>query len=82
MNNKNLFSHRNKEPERGVLYIVGTPIGNLSDISPRALNILKNVSKIACENTRNTKKFCSNLELKINYLVFINIIHLKIFLQY
>ncbi len=70
MNNKNLFSHRNKEPERGVLYVVGTPIGNLSDISPRALNILKNVSIIACEDTRNTKKILFKFGIKNKLLSF------------
>ena len=62
MNNKSLSSHKSQEPQSGVLYIVGTPIGNLNDLSPRALNILENVSLIACEDTRQTKKIMSKFE--------------------
>tara|TARA_Y100000589_G_scaffold271994_1_gene264899 strand:- start:273 stop:1139 length:867 start_codon:yes stop_codon:yes gene_type:complete len=62
MNTNYPSSHKKEEPESGVLYIVGTPIGNLSDISFRALNILKNVSLIACEDTRQTKKIMSKFQ--------------------
>jgi len=65
-----LLSHRNHEPELGVLYIVGTPIGNLEDISFRALNILKNVFFIACEDTRQTKKIMNRFNINNKLISF------------
>ena len=70
MNNNYLFSHKTQEPENSSLYIVGTPIGNLSDISLRALNIFRNVSLIACEDTRQTQKIMSKFEFNNNLISF------------
>ena len=66
----NSSSHKNPEPESSVLYIVGTPIGNLYDLSFRAMNILKNVSLIACEDTRQTKKIMNRFEFTNNLISF------------
>ena len=70
MANNILLSHRKEEPENGTLYIVGTPIGNLNDISPRAINILNNVSLVACEDTRQTSKIMNKFGISNNLISF------------
>ncbi|MDD4378256.1 MAG: SAM-dependent methyltransferase, partial [Eubacteriales bacterium] len=48
----------------GILYVVGTPIGNLGDMSPRAKEILSTVDFIAAEDTRVTLKLLNRFEIK------------------
>lgn len=72
MNIKTSLSHRNTEPENSTLYVVGTPIGNLNDISFRALDVLKRVSYIACEDTRQTYKIMNKFNIKNNLISFNN----------
>lgn len=47
-----------------MLYIIATPIGNLGDISLRALEILKKIDYLLCEDTRNAGMFLNNLEIE------------------
>ena len=49
------------EPENGVLYMVGTPIGHLGDLSPRARALLAAVDTVACEDTRHSGQLLSSL---------------------
>ena len=48
----------------GKLYVVGTPIGNLEDLSPRAVRVLSEVEFIAAEDTRVTVKLLNHFDIK------------------
>jgi len=52
------------DDDKGIVYVVPTPIGNLEDITYRALTILETVSVIAAEDTRNTRRLLSHFEIR------------------
>lgn len=49
-------------PKEGILYVIGTPIGNLQDLSPRARDCMAEVDLIAAEDTRHTRKLLSHFQ--------------------
>jgi 16S rRNA (cytidine1402-2'-O)-methyltransferase len=57
-----------KSQNKGTLYVVGTPIGNLKDIGIRAKDVLGQVSLVAAEDTRSTRKLLAHLGIKAGLL--------------
>src|SRR5947208_7327354 len=56
----------------GRLYLVATPIGNLEDVSPRALRVLQEVHMVACEDTRHTQILLRRYDIRAKHLTSYN----------
>ena len=59
-----LKAQKSNAVDNGKLYLIGTPIGNLEDITFRAIRMMKEVDVIAAEDTRNTIKLCNHYDIE------------------
>jgi 16S rRNA (cytidine1402-2'-O)-methyltransferase len=83
INTSNVIDQLNKKNfSTRTVYIVSTPIGNLADISIRALSLLSMSNLILCEDTRNSKKLIMKYGIKGTLKAFINLIQQKKFQIY
>ena len=57
---------------KATLFLVATPIGNLNEVSGRCLEVLRNVSVIACEDTRNSQKLLSHFDIHTRTITYHN----------
>ena len=57
---------------KATLFLVATPIGNLSEVSRRTLDVLNDVSVIACEDTRNTLKLLTHFDIHTKMIAYHN----------
>lgn len=58
--------------KNATLFLVATPIGNLNEVSPRALDIFRNVEVIACEDTRNSVKLLTHFDIHTKLITYHN----------
>ncbi len=58
--------------DQATLFLVATPIGNLGEVSERCLDVLRNVSVIACEDTRNSIKLLSHFDIHTKMIAYHN----------
>ena len=61
-----------KSMNKATLFLVATPIGNLNEVSPRTIEVLKNVSVVACEDTRNSIKLMSHFDIHTKLITYHN----------
>ena len=61
-----------------MLYFISTPIGNLNDISLRAIDVIRSSDYLYAEDTRNIKKLLNFINLKVKSKVFMSIMNIKL----